>query len=89
MGSIPILPAINLLKKLSIMRLKLIAVLAAVVAVFMFMCSFKTSNKVPNNYENFDVEMVGIQRGFKLYKITVGDYYYEVLVNEQGNMITL
>lgn len=71
------------------MRLKLIVVLAAIVAVFMFMCSFKTSNKVPNDYENFDVEMVGMQRGFKLYKITVGDYYYEVLVNEQGNMLTL
>lgn len=69
------------------MRLKLIVVLTAIVAVFM--CSFKTSNRVPNDYENFDVEMVGIQRGFKLYKITVGDYYYEVLVNEQGNMITL
>lgn len=40
------------------MRLKLIVVLTAIVAVFMFMCSFKTSNKVPNDYENFDVEMV-------------------------------
>ena len=71
------------------MRLKLIVVLTAIVAVFMFMCSFVKSEAPQANYSITCVHR-DVMMGFNIYKVTTPRGTYEVMwEDEKGGLCVL
>ena len=68
------------------MRLKLIVVLTAIVAVFMFMCSCTANVEAKNYYSDtyYSVQVLGSEQGLRLYKVTVNENQYYILRSNGG-----